>query len=557
MKKRWMKWLALGLMSSLTLTACSNGGGSKEANAQLTEEEKNALYTEVGTYPITNEPITMTMFQRIVPNIIDYSTNEFTKYMEEKTNITWKFESATSDAVTEKINLLMAGGTPPDVFIFDTPDEAKFGVKEGLLLPIEDLIEENMPNYKKAMEEVPAIKGRTTATDGHIYNIATVNQCYHCTYAQKMWVNTMWLEKMGMDVPTTTEEFKEVCRKFLEINPKGVAIAGSNDGWFQDPTPFLMNAFILDPGYDTDPKLVLNPEGNVDVIVNKDEYKEGLKFLNELYEMGAIYEGTFTQNSGQLRNLMAQEGEPVLFVPAGTISDVIDSVSNNETYGHYKTIAPIKGPSGLRQATYYKHAGIGATSFAITKDCKYPEAALRWIDYMFTLEGTLTSQFGFEGEDWKYAEEGQVGLDGRPATYEILTAYSSEPQNKDWQDVGVSYRTADMRMGSATEEGRDVGSPEGIEELLLQETKNNYEPYPQPEGNYDILPAIKLTAEESTEIQTISVELEKYAEEMRVAFISGTKDIDAEWDDYIKGLEKLQLSKYIEVYNNAYTRQYK
>ena len=114
-----------------------------------------------------------------------------------------------------------------------------------------------------------------------------------------------------------------------------------------------------------------------------------------------------------------------------------------------------------------------------------------------------------------------------------------------------------MRMGSATEEGRDVGSPEGIEELLLQETKNNYEPYPQPEGNYDILPAIKLTAEESTEIQTIAVELEKYAEEMRVAFISGTKDIDAEWDDYIKGLEKLQLSKYIEVYNNAYTRQYK
>ena len=37
MKKRWMKWLVLGLMGSLTLTACSNGGGSKEANAQLKE----------------------------------------------------------------------------------------------------------------------------------------------------------------------------------------------------------------------------------------------------------------------------------------------------------------------------------------------------------------------------------------------------------------------------------------------------------------------------------------------------------------------------------------
>ncbi|MEG1149494.1 MAG: extracellular solute-binding protein, partial [Niameybacter sp.] len=441
-----------------------------------------------------------------------------------------------------------------------TPDEAKFGVKEGLLLPLEDLIEENMPNYKKAMEEIPAIKGRTTATDGHIYNIANINQCYHCTYSQKYWVNTMWLEKMGMEAPTTTEEFKEVCKKFLEINPKGIAIAGSIDGWHQDIVPFLTNAFILDPGYNTDPnyktKTVLNPEGKVDTIVNKDEYKEALKFIKELYDMGAVYEASFTQNSGQLRNLMAQEGEPVLFVPAGTISDVLDSSSNNETYRHYKSLAPVAGPTGLRQATFFKHAGIGSSAFTISKDCKYPEAVLRWADYMFTLEGTLSCQFGLEGRDWKYAEEGQLGLTGEQALYEILTPYSSEPQNIDWQDMGLTYRPSSMRLGAVSETGADVGAPEGIEELLLQETQNNYEPYAQKEGGYDVLPAIKLTAEESSDIQTITVELGKYIEEMRVAFIIGTKDIDKEWDSYLQGLEKLQLSKYLEVQQKAHERQY-
>ena len=564
MKKIWAKWLTVLMVSSVALTGCSSNNSStttsNSTGSNKTEAAKDVTYTEVGTYPIVNEPITMSMFIRTVPNITDYATNEFTKYMEEKTDVIWKFETATSDAVKEKINLLMASGNPPDVFIGDTPDEAKFGVKEGMLLQLEDLIPANMPNYMKAIEELPAIKGRTTATDGHTYNISNVNQCYHCTYAQKYWVNTMWLEKIGMDMPTTTDEFLAVCKKFLEVNPTGVAVAGSIDGWHQDITPFLTNAFILDSGYSTDPntktKVVLNPQGKVDTIVDKDEYKEALKFMNELYKIGAIYEGSFTQNSGQLRNLAAQEGEPILFVPTGTISDVFDSVSNNETYRHYQALPPIAGPDGTRQATFFKHSGVGSSGFVVTNNCKYPEAALRWVDYLYSLEGTVTSQFGFEGRDWKYADAGQIGLNGEPAVYDVITQYSSEPQNIDWQDVGITYRPSNMRLSQASEPGTDLGAPEGLEEFLLEETKQKYEPYAQPEGNYDLVPPIKLTAEESSDIQTITVELGKFIEESRVAFITGTKDIEKDWDAYIQGLQKLQLSKYLEVQHAAYDRQY-
>ena len=69
-------------------------------------------------------------------------------------------------------------------------------------------------------------------------------------------------------------------------------------------------------------------------------YKEGLKFINELYKKGAIYDGDFTQTGEQMKTLVNQADEPVLFLTSGTISGAIDSASNNELYRHYSCMAP-------------------------------------------------------------------------------------------------------------------------------------------------------------------------------------------------------------------------
>ena len=56
-----------------------------------------------------------------------------------------------------------------------------------------------------------------------------------------------------------------------------------------------------------------------------------------------------------------------------------------------------------RNQTGYLHeiCSLGEGDFFVTDKCKYPEAALRWIDYFFTTEGALSSQYGAEeGTDW-------------------------------------------------------------------------------------------------------------------------------------------------------------
>ena len=123
----------------------------------------------------------------------------------------------------------------------------------------------------------------TRQTDGHIYAICGLNECYHCMYAKKMWVNTYWLDKMGIDVPTTTDEFYDACKKFLEINPTGIAVGGAKDGWHARFEEWMTNAFILSPSKSQDYRVEvgLAPEGKIRTIANTDEYKDCLLYTSK------------------------------------------------------------------------------------------------------------------------------------------------------------------------------------------------------------------------------------------------------------------------------------
>ena len=79
-------------------------------------------------------------------------TNEFTKWWEGKTNIHIEWQMIPSDAVAEKVNLIMASGDLPDLFygvgITDV-QESKYGVGEKLIIPLNDLIKTQTPNFNK------------------------------------------------------------------------------------------------------------------------------------------------------------------------------------------------------------------------------------------------------------------------------------------------------------------------------------------------------------------------------------------------------------------------
>src|SRR5699024_315051 len=139
----------------------------------------------------------------------------------------------------------------------------------------------------KMFEELPHVKEAITAPDGNIYALPQVNECYHCSYSQKLWIYQPWLDELGLEMPTTTDEFYEVLKAFKEDDPNGngkadeIPLAGANSGAYVKIDQFLMNSFIYNNYFNNAQHLYVD-HGNIEAAFNKPEWKDGLEYLNML-----------------------------------------------------------------------------------------------------------------------------------------------------------------------------------------------------------------------------------------------------------------------------------
>ena len=170
-------------------------------------------------------PLVMSMFitlgerqQSMAPG-----ENRYTDYLQEKFNVSFDLTVVPGEARLEKQNLLLASGTYPDIFFdgqFSPADQMKYG-GQGVLIPINDLIANHGPDIEKAWELLPVLQKWMVTPDGNIYSIPAVEECYHCSVNQKHWINTTWLDKLGLDMPGTTDEYEAVLTAFRDDDPNG------------------------------------------------------------------------------------------------------------------------------------------------------------------------------------------------------------------------------------------------------------------------------------------------------------------------------------------------
>ena len=565
MKSKKTTLIAILVIVLLLFSACtSNNMGNTKTDSLVAstddlkeQEEKQSLLTETGTYPIVNETVTLDIFIQNPGIIEDFETNDFTLYLEELTGIDLEFVEAPKDTAVEKLNLLMASRQYPSLIIGGGVDLEKYGVEEGLLIDVSTLIEKHMPNLSSELEKRPLILKQLSSSNGKLYAFPSLNECYHCGYSDKMWVNTTIMENIGATIPTTTEEFYETCKLYKEQYPDGIALAGGAV-WNGDPTLFLSGSFTYYPvsAYGTMQSQGLRLNGDtVETMITSDGYKELLKYMKKLYEEGLLDEGIFTMNYEQVVALVASEEEPVLFIPCGYSGGFIDSAAMPELYSHYYAIAPLSGPEDVQYVSAFTYSSPGA-DFVITDACENLEVVARLVDFFYTPEAYLIANYGEEGMGWRYAEENELGLDGSPGMYKLLTGYeTTNIQNKTWIDAAPKWATSEFLFAEVADPNIDIHNPDNLQALLFKTTYELYEPYYQE--TYRSIPPVTFTNDESEAIATISVELQSYINQSKVDFVTGAIDIDNGWTAYSEAINNIGIKKLIEVYQIAYDRRYK
>jgi putative aldouronate transport system substrate-binding protein len=222
----------------------------------------------------------------------------------------------------------------------------------------------------------------------------------------------------------------------------------------------------------------------------------------------------------------------------------IDVSKPDGTWVGYNAIPPLKGPAGVRIAPYNPYFKVILGDLIITSACKQPDIAFRWGDGMYDRETTMRSVNGILGTDWRWAEPGEVGVDGKPAIWKDLGG-SFGLTNHAWRQTGPSYRSFALFHGGAVE-----GEGPNGEVMLYDMSNKNYAPYEQPLDWS--LPPLYYSTDQAQEVAEYAATINPYVSQAFAQFCTGENDVDGDWGSYLGTLEGMGLPQYLEIVQKTY-----
>ena len=521
--------------------------------------------TAAGVLPIAPDGVTLTVGLTAQSNVVDYSTNDFTLWIKDKTGITFDFFFLPSTETAQKVDLMIAANEKlPDILLEGISDKVYYG-RQGVLLPMNEYFEKyahyfNETTEKYLSEEMrELLKSQMYAWDGKIYAFPYLLNSLGNDNENIFYINKTWLDKLNLAVPTTTDELYTALKAFKEQDPNGngqadeLPLMGYNSADRRgDVVGNLLNAFLYYP-YNTNARLVVN-DGVVSSALTSEALREGLRYCRKLYAEGLISELSMTQAPEQLKAIIDRpvaEDTVVGMVATHALSAACgwSTEQADSKVFDYVAMEPLTGPEGVRYAAQAK-SGFGS-DVAITKDCKTPEIAFRWMDYMCDLEAGMTFRYGKPDYDWFFAAEGEKDKFGHQALFRNPTdhdvPWALESQNTVWR-LATCRIWAEETMGFAAvkvdnkvQQYRQEIFDSGVAARLGC----------QPDEVF-VLPVYN---EEETEVvNEYGPMIWEYSNEARNLFVTGELDLDKDWDEYLAKLENIGLNEYIAASQTCYDR---
>lgn len=458
MKKR----LALTVTASLiamSLAAC----GTEGKNAGGDTSGKQTAVVDDGT-----EKMDITMLVSTAAGGGWPDDHPMIKRLNEKLNINLKFQWVPGDSFDEKMNVLAASNNFPDVFqVWNASLYAKWQEK-GVFLDLKPLLGQ-YPNITKS---IPQADLQLMNPKDHIYGLPI----YAPAFRSNLSVRNDWLQKLGLSMPTTVDEFYNVAKAFASNDPDGnkkndtigFSMSVSANGNIVG-IDYLKGAFGLANNWKEEGGKLVPQQ------TQAKEWKDLATFLRKAYAEGVL-DKDFAVN---------KERDPWNKLEANT--NGIAEVNPNEVYtvsmptlqkldpkADIVQLNPPKGPTGLQFANT-----IVSTSKVVVNskvDAKKQQRIMKLLDYILSDEGYTLIKNGIEGVHYKKEGDKFVKLDAfdkdRP---QILSTWflrrfdpgiqirlwddkSYEQKVLSWFNTTEKYRWTDPAAGLVSETSSKSGA---------------------------------------------------------------------------------------------------
>ncbi len=526
MKKLLVLWLALVLMIPAAALAAIPEGFQAEG------------------YPIVTEPVTISVGYMRSPNAPAYEQMQVWQDFMKLTGVNIEFVEMPLQNAQETFNLMMATDSYPDVWYgriagVEASNVAALYGPAGIFLELNDLIDQYAPNIK-AMFENENLVYEKVAVNGKIYSLPRVNNSNNQYVEDKWYINRVWLEQLGLSVPTTPAELRTVLEAFRDHDCNG-------NGDPTDEIPMSLWAGYYGMGSLYGPwgvvdnqfnHMMVGEDGKLLFVPMAEGYREGLAYWRDMYSDGLLWNQTFTIGNDEF-NAIAQGKDEVF---GSFLRHVGDYVVGSERYFDYTHVPALKGEDGGQLWKMTESPTIYKNCFMITDKCKYPEVAIRMADYFYTMQGSYEFSMGPENLTWKWNDDG---------TYTAIPAPEGVSSD-DWMNgncpggYSLCYTSLEMsKMGKPAD-------PASLNARISQDFIDHAELY-RPFQPAQYVPTLAFTTEEQEELDLIQSTIFSYVKEMEAKFIIGAEDL-SQWDAYVATLQSMGIDRMMTIYQSAYDR---
>lgn len=553
MKKLLAIIMALAIVFGLC--ACGGGGGNDDKYGQ-------------------DGKVTISVGIPSNAKVISFEDNALTKWLEEQTGYKLKFVeySGGTDIATQISSTIAAGMDLPDILWgidIDKGSVETYG-KEGYFVNLKEYYDDKegaSKNFWSRMEECLTeqqqeyiLRKLVDPSDGAIYGVPTVETSLVDTTDYMVWINTQWLDKLGLEKPTNTDELYNVLVAFRDKDPNGngkkdeIPLFGSQKGGLSSQViNWLINLFVY--YNDNHTWQDYDGDGQLDLVYIQDAYREALKFVNKLYKEKLITSMVYTASSSEMKSIITPaSGEAQCGIFVGHLT--LHTTVNNEVLYQYESLKTW-GCATEGDLNYYLRGFI--TESAEKKDVV--EECFNLLMTLWTWDGSMRLRYGEYGVNWTDPDAGAVSDYGLEATYKLIADPFGIQNAAIWGNTWCSLNhyaegeTAqiadDMSQWAVTKSKMHADARKNFDESAAE---NNPKFLANPVTMY-----FAMTAQEDEDTKMVRTNVSSCVTSFTKDFITGSnnKDInrDADWKAFVDQIYELGYDEYQKISQTCYERQ--
>jgi len=527
-----------------------------------------------GSLPLTTTGEQLEFGLRVNARVTDYATNPQTVWLKEKTGIDIsirEFVGSSSDISTQ-ISLMFNGMEDmPDILAIDLEGTARRSeyLDAGYLVNVAGYMMTDSYYLKEALDlacKDDPVKYATLMNllcnyssnqqTGGVYGSCRIMDNPTDVVYTEAHVNVEWLEKLGLEKPTTIDELYNVLVAFRDRDPNGngkkdeIPLMGLTRTLGRGVDHYIINAFIQ---YASARKVMIE-DGKAFTYHTQDEYRQALIFMNKLVKEGLLSTLAFTGNATDLRKLLNPVGNEPYTIGICCAWITGDFQDASEALYKYESLPALKDCTGRGGYSLFDAPSVECT-FGITYSCENVLLAFRLLDFMHSKEAYLVQRWGEEGVDWDWIENTQYkdlaagnGVFGGDAKYVIY--------NRGYRDQskwGISCDYADeMNLQVFV----DPNSKDFVNTFYKKSANNVLMQKSIGEPEEQLL-VFTRTPEEDELFHEYNSELSSLIASSMKMFCMGQLDPndDAVWQSYLKDMSELKIERWTEIGQASYDRQ--